>query len=65
MHNYEKDFYGKELKVCICGYIRAEQNFTSVDALVERINVDIKIAEEELSTKSDYMELRNSDFFTA
>lgn len=65
MHNYGHDFYGKILKVCICGYIRPEQNFGSLEALIARINLDIEIAEKELTTSAEYIELKNSDYFTA
>ncbi len=30
MHKFEQDFYGSELRVLICGYIRPEKNFSSL-----------------------------------
>jgi FAD synthase len=30
MWNYESQFYGKWLRVLICGYIRAEKNYESL-----------------------------------
>ena len=30
MHNYSENFYGSWLRLSICGYIRPEQDFTSL-----------------------------------
>lgn len=30
IHNYQEDFYGSILKVCVAGHIRDEQNFSSI-----------------------------------
>jgi len=30
MHKFPKDFYGSELSVCVCGYIRPELKFNSL-----------------------------------
>lgn len=30
MHTFEADFYDEELRVAVCGYIRAEQNYDSL-----------------------------------
>ncbi|CAG9864243.1 unnamed protein product [Phyllotreta striolata] len=48
MHKFDEDFYGKELKIAILGYIRPERNFDSMDSLIEAIRNDIKEAEEKL-----------------
>ncbi|KAI9335477.1 riboflavin kinase [Obelidium mucronatum] len=44
LHKFEEDFYGKELRVIVAGYIRPEKNYTSLDALINDINFDIKVA---------------------
>lgn len=62
MHVFDHDLYGQLLKVCICGYIRPEQNFDSLESLIERINQDIAIANESLD-KPEFLEYKNSDFF--
>ena len=36
------DFYGSALRLCLIGFLRPEQKFTSFDALIEQINADIK-----------------------
>ena len=35
------DFYGEELRLVLCGYMRPELNFTSLEALVAAIHADI------------------------
>jgi riboflavin kinase len=34
MHPYHNDFYGKEMKVMVLGYIRPEYNYVSKGLLV-------------------------------
>lgn len=63
IHKFDEDFYGKELRVAILGYIRPEKNFNTLEELIETINNDIKIANEQLD-KSEYLEHKKSDFFT-
>lgn len=48
LHTFPEDFYGAELRVLITGYVRQESNYPSVDALIEAIHNDIKIAKEQL-----------------
>lgn len=64
MNKYEGDLYGKLLRVCICGYIRPEQNFTTLEALVAVIHEDIELAKRTLSDDSPYELLRTNEFFT-
>mmetsp|Transcript_66104 Transcript_66104/g.113652 ORF Transcript_66104/g.113652 Transcript_66104/m.113652 type:complete len:431 (-) Transcript_66104:134-1426(-) len=41
LHDFDgKDFYGEELRLVVCGYIRPEAPFTTVEALVDRIYQD-------------------------
>ncbi|KAI8616459.1 hypothetical protein BC830DRAFT_1063410 [Chytriomyces sp. MP71] len=44
LHKFEEDFYSKELRVVVVGYIRPEKNYTSLEALIADINFDIKVA---------------------
>lgn len=45
---FEQDFYGKELRLLVCGYIRAEAAFVSLEALKTRIFKDADVAREAL-----------------
>lgn len=62
MHPYNKDLYGQLLKVCICGYIRPEKNFDSLDALIRTINDDIEYANLALE-RNEFEAMKMSDFF--
>eukprot|EP00890_Picochlorum_soloecismus_P003117 jgi/Picsp_1/3806/NSC_01318-R1_riboflavin kinase len=42
-------FVGKIIRLIICGYIRPESNFPSLDALIERIRVDAEVTKQALS----------------
>jgi len=43
VHKFEEaDLYGRQLKVIILGFIRPEQNFDSLEALVDAIRKDIE-----------------------
>ena len=33
IHKFDKDFYGANMGVVVCGYLRAEKNYDSLDAL--------------------------------
>ncbi|XP_074331399.1 bifunctional riboflavin kinase/FMN phosphatase-like [Apium graveolens] len=45
LHEFDDDFYGKELYLAIVGYIRPEANFPSLESLVEKIHEDRTVAE--------------------
>lgn len=45
LHTFEQDFYDQELRLLVCGYIRPEANFDSLDALVKRIHEDAAVTE--------------------
>merc|ERR1719499_422058 len=40
LHEFDEDFYGEELEVMICGYIRPMWDFESMEALVKWIEDD-------------------------
>ncbi|CAM9094023.1 unnamed protein product [Pylaiella littoralis] len=46
LHEFSEDFYGEKLHVLLCGFIRNELNFNSLDELVVAIADDIKFAKE-------------------
>ncbi|KAL5996769.1 hypothetical protein ACLOJK_007689 [Asimina triloba] len=48
LHDFDEDFYGEELRLAIVGYIRPEANFPSLEALIQRIHEDGKIADKAL-----------------
>lgn len=50
LHTFAMDFYGEELRLAVCGYLRPEQNYPSLDALVKAIHDDIATASRALDT---------------
>ncbi|KAJ8327724.1 riboflavin kinase [Batrachochytrium dendrobatidis] len=63
IHEFPKDFYGADLRVIVAGYIRPEQNYTSLDALIQDINTDIKVAIQSLQRPA-YLALQSHPLFT-
>ncbi|XP_078040485.1 riboflavin kinase isoform X2 [Augochlora pura] len=47
LHKFENDLYGKQIKVIFLGYIRPEQDFSSIE-LIAAINNDISVADKQL-----------------
>ncbi|XP_033340962.1 riboflavin kinase [Megalopta genalis] len=48
LHKFENDLYGQQIKVIFVGYIRPEQDFSSIEELITAINNDISVAEKQL-----------------
>jgi riboflavin kinase len=44
LHEFPDDFYGEELKFLVCGYVRPERSFASLEELVAAIRSDIEVA---------------------
>ncbi|GAB5036377.1 riboflavin kinase [Nannochloropsis oceanica] len=44
LYEFPDDFYGEELKFLVCGYVRPEASFPSLDELVKAIRNDIAFA---------------------
>ncbi|KAF9322149.1 riboflavin kinase [Podila horticola] len=62
MHNFHKDFYGDDLHVVVLGYIRPELDYTTLEALIEDINIDIEVAHRSLE-RSDYAAFKDDPIF--
>ncbi|RUS14705.1 hypothetical protein BC937DRAFT_93459 [Endogone sp. FLAS-F59071] len=63
IHKFDQDFYGDCLRVAVMGYIRPEQNYPSLDALIEDINTDIEVAKRCLK-RAAYEEVSRDALFT-
>ncbi|KAI8818895.1 uncharacterized protein EV422DRAFT_551104 [Fimicolochytrium jonesii] len=63
IHQYDRDFYNEELRVIVTGYIRAEKNYESLDALIDDIHTDIRVAQNSLERPA-YKALGSSPFLT-
>ncbi|XP_057375364.1 riboflavin kinase-like [Daphnia carinata] len=64
LHNFESDFYSSMLKTCIINYIRPEQSYESLDALIDAIKSDIAYADTQLDLP-EYSALQTHSFFNA
>lgn len=52
LENFGADFYGVEMRLLILGYIRDEQNYDGLDALIEDINTDCEVAKRSLAREA-------------
>ncbi|PAV20709.1 riboflavin kinase [Pyrrhoderma noxium] len=64
MHNYKNDFYGKEMRVLVLGYIRPELDYTSREALIADIETDKKVAIRSLDRPA-YARYAKDTFFSS
>ncbi|KAI9473930.1 MAG: hypothetical protein EXX96DRAFT_488825 [Benjaminiella poitrasii] len=63
LHEFPSDFYGESIRIIVANYIRPEQNYPSLDALICDIKTDIEVAKQSLKRKA-YDDLRNDKIFT-
>ena len=50
LKKFDTDFYGAHLRVSVEGFLRNELNFTTLEALIDMINTDIRLAKECLTS---------------
>ncbi|KAF7722106.1 riboflavin kinase [Apophysomyces ossiformis] len=63
IHEFPEDFYGVDIRVLVLGYVRPEQNYPSLDALIRDIRTDVEAANQSLKRKA-YDDLRSHELFT-
>lgn len=56
-----QDFYDQELRLVVCGYIRPEADFVSLEALIARIHEDGRITKLALANAL-LLALQHDDF---
>lgn len=61
LHQFDADFYGAELRLVLCGYIRPEADFTTLEALIAQIHGDADVARAALDLPP-YAALRDDAF---
>lgn len=65
IHDFgDEQLYGQELRLTVCGYIRPEANFESLDQLIARIRQDIHIADTALD-QDPFHGFRNDEFLVS
>ena len=63
IHKFDSDFYNALLNLSILGFIRTEQDYPSLDALVEDINFDTEVAKKSVARPA-YDKFRGDSFLT-
>lgn len=63
IHKFKHDFYNALMNLTIAGFIRQEQNYDSLEALVDDINFDIEVAKKSLE-RERYAELKDEQYLT-
>jgi HAD superfamily hydrolase (TIGR01509 family) len=61
LHKFDRDFYGAALRLVICGYVRPELRYTTLEALIDAINNDIRVADTSLELEP-YAAFRGDPF---
>ncbi|RKF77314.1 Riboflavin kinase [Golovinomyces cichoracearum] len=46
---FEKDFYGCEMRVCLLGFVRNEEDYENAEALIDDIRIDCEVTRQSLS----------------
>mmetsp|Transcript_14925 Transcript_14925/g.26158 ORF Transcript_14925/g.26158 Transcript_14925/m.26158 type:complete len:186 (+) Transcript_14925:56-613(+) len=62
LHDYAEDFYGSELRLVVCGFVRPEAKFEKFDDLIVAIREDGEFCREALD-ESSLAELAHDAFF--
>mmetsp|Transcript_752 Transcript_752/g.2500 ORF Transcript_752/g.2500 Transcript_752/m.2500 type:complete len:231 (+) Transcript_752:1321-2013(+) len=62
LHQFPEDFYGKRVKLLVCGFLREQEKYNSLDELIAAIQNDLKVGSELLDT-SDLRQFENDSFF--
>lgn len=58
LHKFAGLFYGASIEVVVAGFIRPERSYDSIDALIEDIQFDIKVARHSLE-REKYIQLKD------
>ncbi|KAI7848027.1 hypothetical protein BDC45DRAFT_471754 [Circinella umbellata] len=63
IHEFAEDFYGIDIRVIVLGYVRPEQNYPSLDALIRDIRTDVEVAKKSLQRPA-YEAFKKNELFT-
>lgn len=62
LHDFGNDFYGKELRIVMLGFIRPEYNYTSLESLIDDIETDKAVAKRSVERPA-YQKFLKDPFF--
>ncbi|KAL9086845.1 MAG: hypothetical protein Q9159_003933 [Coniocarpon cinnabarinum] len=63
IHDFQADFYNASMNLSILGFIRAEQDYQDLDALIADIKVDIEVSQMSLN-RPNYEASKHDSFLT-
>ena len=63
-HKYDADFYGAEMTLLVCAFVRPQQDFSSLEELVDAISADISFGLAQLD-QEPWCLFRHDDIFSA
>lgn len=64
VHEFERDFYGVEMRLVVLGYIRPEYDYVSREALVDDIHTDIDVGLKSLEREA-YARFKEDAYLSA
>ena len=59
---YDSDFYGRWMKLRICGFIRPELNFNGLEELINAIKDDVEHAKTHLDKDERLLSMKDDKF---
>ena len=62
LHHFSEDFYGKEMRIAMLGFIRPEYNYTSLESLIDDIETDKRVSKNSLD-RPGYTKYLQDPFF--
>mmetsp|Transcript_4968 Transcript_4968/g.7365 ORF Transcript_4968/g.7365 Transcript_4968/m.7365 type:complete len:164 (-) Transcript_4968:134-625(-) len=62
VNEFKDDFYGENMKLMICGHVRPQAKFSSIDSLKTAISDDVEAAVTALEDKP-FIKWKDDDFF--
>ena len=63
IHDFNQDLYDRQLKIIVCGFIREQSSFASIEQLIERIHKDLELTKQSLTEKNNWVSLKDDHFF--
>lgn len=64
VHKFDKEFYNKNMKVIVTGFIRPEYSYTDLDSLIADIKEDVNVAQRSLARPA-YQKYRTDGFLSS
>ncbi|EJD45318.1 Flavokinase-domain-containing protein, partial [Auricularia subglabra TFB-10046 SS5] len=52
LHDFDADFYGTDMRLLILGFIRPERKYSSTEALIDDIKMDVEVARRSLAREA-------------